>query len=206
MNNKNISLSALALAVGLAFSVGAMADGMSKRQYKSQDKIITASFKAAKDRCDSYSGNARDICIADAKGKRDIAEAQLEDSFKPTAKTLYNLRVAKAGADFSVAIEHCDGKAGNAKDVCVKEAKAGKVHGVADAEAQLTTSKADSVANEKAADANATAMDKASEAHKDAATTGRDADYAVAKEKCKVFAGDAKDQCMNNAKLSFGPH
>lgn len=32
----------------------------------------------------------------------------------------------------------------------------------------------------------------------------RDADYAVAKEKCDAFAGGAKSNCMNEAKACFG--
>ena len=32
----------------------------------------------------------------------------------------------------------------------------------------------------------------------------RDADYAVAKEKCDVYAGGAKDYCVDQAKARFG--
>jgi hypothetical protein len=32
----------------------------------------------------------------------------------------------------------------------------------------------------------------------------RDADYAVAKEKCDSLAGNAKDKCIDTAKLKFG--
>lgn len=39
---------------------------------------------------------------------------------------------------------------------------------------------------------------------KDAATDKRDADYAVAKEKCNVFAGEAKDSCSAKAKTRYG--
>ncbi len=203
---KNLNISAITLAIGIAFSAGAMADGMSKKEYKSQDKTIAAEYKSAKSGCDSLSGNANDICVAEANGKRDVAKAELELNFKPSVKTRYNARVAKADADYGVAIQHCDDKAGNDKDVCVKEAKAAKIHAAADAKAQMKTSKADNVANEKSADANATAMDKATAAHKDAAMDKRDADYAVAKEKCQVLAGDAKDLCMSDAKVRFGMH
>jgi len=39
---------------------------------------------------------------------------------------------------------------------------------------------------------------------KDAATEKRDADYAVAKEKCDVLASEAKLACMNQAKAMHG--
>ena len=202
---KNLNVSVIALAIGIVFSAAAMAEGMSNADYKSQEKTIAAEYKSAKAGCDSLSGNANDICVAEAKGKRDVAKAELELNYKPSVKTRYDARVAKADADYEVAIQHCDDKAGNDKDVCVKEAKAAKIHATADAKAQMKTSKADNTANEKSADANATAMGKATDAHKDAAMDKRDADYAVAKEKCQVLAGDTKDLCMSDAKVRFGP-
>lgn len=204
MKNLNLSALALALVIGLAFSVDAMDKSMSKIQYKSHEKSIEAKYKVDKARCDSLAGNANDICVAQAKGKMNIAKAELEANYKPSAKTRYDARVAKADADYSVAIEKCDDKAGNDKDVCVKEAKAAKVHQIADAEAQMKTSKAGAVADEKSGDANAKAMEKAADAHKDAAAAKSDADYAVAKEKCDALAGSAKDLCMSDAKVRFG--
>lgn len=201
---KHLNIRAIALAVGLAFSIGAMADNMSKEQYKFLEKNIAAEYKAAKAGCDSLAGNAHDICVAQAKGKMNVAKAELEASYKPSAKTRYDARVAKADADYSVAIEKCDDKAGNAKDVCVKEAKAVKVHQLANAKAQMETSKANAVANEKSADANAAAMEKKAEANKEAAAEKHAADYVVAKEKCDALAGNAKELCISDAKVRFG--
>ena len=47
-------------------------------------------------------------------------------------------------------------------------------------------------------------MKKEPTARKAAAEQKRDADYAVAKEKCDVYAGGAKDYCVNQAKARFG--
>lgn len=201
---KNIKISVLALAVGIVFTGGAMAESMSKSQYKIHETNIGAEYEAAKARCDSFAGNANDICIAQAKGNKSIAKAELENNYQPTIKNHYNARVAKADADYSVANERCDDKAGNDKDVCVKQAKAAKVHQISDAEAEMKTSKANNVANEKSADANATAMKKSADADKVATAEKRDADFAVAKEKCDVLAGSAKDLCMSDAKVRFG--
>lgn len=200
---KNLNISTIVLAIGLAFTTGAMAEGMSKQQHESLKNGIDTDYKSAKAGCDSFAGNAKDICVADVKGKKSVAKAALEDRYKPSVKTRYEERVARADADYSVAIEKCDDKAGNDKDVCVKEAKAAKVHGKADAKAQMKTSKADAVAIEKSADANVKAMDKAVDAHNDAAADERTADYAVAKEKCQALAGAAKDLCISEAKISF---
>jgi hypothetical protein len=117
---KKLNISAIAVAIGLAFSCGAMAQGMSKDEYKASTDSIVAEFKSAKASCDSLSANANDVCVAEVKGKEKVAKAELEARYKPSEKTHYQARVAKAEADYSVAKEKCDDKAGNEKDVCVK--------------------------------------------------------------------------------------
>jgi uncharacterized membrane protein YqiK len=212
---KNFNISAIALAIGLIFSASAMAESMTKNQYKSHVKSIESEYKVDKTGCDSSAGNAKDICIAEAKGKQSVAKAELEANYKPSIKTRYDANVAKADADYSVAIEKCDDKAGNDKDVCVKEAKAAKVHQIADAKKQMKSKKANAeaketsgdaqaVANEKSGDANAKAAETKADARKDATIEKRDADYAVAKEKCDALAGGVKDKCISDAKLRFG--
>ena len=113
-----------------------MAQGMAKADYQAGKGAITAEYKSARAACNSFSGNANDICVLEAKGKERVALAELEASYKPGAKTKYDARVAKAEADYSVAKERCDDLAGNPKDVCVKEAKAAQISAKADAKAQ----------------------------------------------------------------------
>jgi hypothetical protein len=189
---KNINISTLALAIGFALSTGAMAESMSKKQHKALEKKIDAEYKVAKKACDSLSGNAEDICEAKAKGTRNTAEAELKYNYNPTNKALYQARVAKADADYSVANQKCDDKDGNVEDVCEKEAIAVKVQETAAAEAQLKTTKADAVA-----------IEKSSAAREDAEKEMRDANYAVAKEKCEALDGKAEDLCMSDAKVHF---
>ena len=189
---KNLNTSVLALTIGLALSTGALADAMSKKQYKSLDKSIDAQYKVAKKGCDSLSGNAEEICEAEAKGIKNTAKAELTYNYNPTNKALYKARVAKAEATYSVENQKCDDKEGNVEDVCEQEAKAAKVQEVASAEAQMKTSKADAVA-----------IEKSSEARKDAESDMRDANYAVAKQKCEALDGKAEDLCMSDAKARF---
>jgi len=92
-----------------------------------------------------------------------------------------------------VAKEKCDDFSGNAKDVCMKEAKANHVRATADA-------KVDRVA----ADSQNTAAEKTAEARKDATEDKRDAEYKVAIEKCDSLAGTSKDTCVRDAKMRFG--
>jgi len=187
------SINAFALAAGFAFSAGAMAQSMAKDDYKAGKEQIAGQYKAEKATCNSFSGNAKDVCVAEAKGREKVAKADLEASYKPSANSRYKARVAVAEAAYSVAKERCDDKGGTAKDVCVKEAKAVK-----------TTAKADAKAQMKVSDANVVARDKGAEARKDAAETANDAQYGVAKEKCDAYAGEAKDHCLAQAKKNFG--
>jgi hypothetical protein len=202
MNKLNSKL--IALAAGLAFSAGAMAQSLSKDDYKASKDKITAEYKTAKTGCASLSANAKDICIAEAKGQEKVARADLEAGYKPTVKNRYKARVAKAEADYAVAKQRCDDKAGNVKDVCVKEAKAAAISAKADAKAQMKTSEANNAADKTSDKARSDANSKSAEARKDANADKMDAEYKVATEKCDTFSGSAKDTCLNQAKARFG--
>lgn len=201
---KTLQLHAIALAIGLALSVGAMAQEMPLADYQAAKGRIAAEFKSSKEGCKSMSGNSRDICAQEAKGKEKVEKAELEASYKPAPKTRYQARVARAEADYGIAKERCDDQAGNAKDVCVKEAKQAQVAAKADAKLLLETSKANSEAQQKSADARHDASDKKADARKDAAIEKLDAEYKVETEKCDTYAGDAKTACMASAKSRFG--
>jgi hypothetical protein len=166
---------------------------ISKETYTQAKKDADAQYKIDKDACSSLSGNAKDICVAEAKGKDKVAKADAEAAYANTPKARENARVALAQANYNVTIEKCDDLAGNRKDVCVKEAKAEFVKGKANA-------KVDRVA----ADTRHEAATKQAEARKDANADMRDAEYKVAIEKCDALAGPAKDACVSNAKVQYG--
>ena len=198
------NINAIAMAIGLAFSAGAMAQTMSKDEYKSAKDGIAAEYKSAKAACGSLAGNAKDICKAEASGNEKVAKAELEAKYKPSVEARYKVRVARANADYAVAREKCDDAAGNVKNVCVKEAKVAAVAAKADAKAQMKSANANETAAETSAKASSKAREQGADARQDAASDKRDADYAVAKEKCDAFAGDAKTNCLNEAKARFG--
>jgi len=195
---------AMALAIGLAFSTGALAQALSKADYQAGKDSISAEYKTQKAACSSLSANAYDICIAEAKGKEKVANAAIESSYKPTRKNHYEERVAKAEADYSVAKTRCNDLAGNPKDVCVKEAKAAQTIAKADAKSQMKSSNANDAADEKSAEARDEARTKSADARKDARVETMEAEYGVAKEKCATYAGGAKDYCLDQAKARFG--
>jgi osmotically-inducible protein OsmY len=148
MNKLNIT--AIAAAIALAFSAGAMAaQSMSKDEYKAAQNRIAAAYKSATADCGSLSANAKDVCMAEAKGKEKVAKAELAARNKPGEKARYAVSIAQAEADYAVAKEKCDDKAGNDKTVCVREAKAAETRAKADAKAQMRTSDASKPAKEK---------------------------------------------------------
>jgi hypothetical protein len=201
---KRSNINPLALAIGLILTTAAVAQTMSKDDYQAVKERITADYKSDRTACSSYSGNANDICMAQAHGKEKVAIADLEASYKPTVKNHYEARVAKAEAEYAVAKERCNERAGNAKDVCVKEAQAAETAAKADATVQMKTAKANATANEQSVDARAKADSRAADARKDARADKLDAEYELAKEKCDAYAGAAKDSCVNQAKARFG--
>ena len=193
MSKLMISLLAAA-GIALAGAAGAAsATGISRDDYKARNDQAEAQYKADKENCKTMSGNAKDVCMEEAKGKEKIAKADAEAAYKSTDEARYYARVAHVEADYAVAKEKCDDLAGNAKDVCVKEAKAAEVKGKADAKVNKVSSETQHEADVKTANARA-----------DAAEDKRDADYKVALEKCDSLAGATKDECVKDAKVRYG--
>jgi len=189
-------LISLLAAAGIAFAgTAGAADNktMSRDAYKAQENRVEAQYKADKERCSSLTGNAKDVCQAEAKGNEKVAKAQLEADYKNTDKARNDARVAKADADYDVAKEKCDDLSGNQKDVCVKEAKAAHAKAKADAKVAKVGRKVSANSAEKRADVR-----------KEAREDTRDAQYKVAIEKCDVMSGAAKDQCVKDAKVHYG--
>jgi hypothetical protein len=183
----------VALAIGMAFSWQAAADTLSKDQVKAERERIEQQYDAAKRACDGRSGNAKDICLAEAKGNEKVAKAELKARNDATAEARKEARMARAEANYEVAKERCDDKTGNAKDVCIKDAKA-----------LLTKAQADAKVA-RAADANdARGRERVAEARRDANEDTREAQYRAARERCDKLAGDAKDQCQQRARTQYG--
>ncbi len=181
MNTTHTFKATLIVAALLAWPLAQSAP-MAKGDYDAGKSRISATYKSAKTACDAQSGNGKDVCVEEAKAREKVARAELEYGYsgKPADQT--KVLVAQAEANYAVAKEKCDDMAGNAKDVCVKEAKAVEVKALADAKLGK----------------------QIGEARTDANTDKRDADYKVASEKCESLAGEAKSACVAAAKARFG--
>ena len=190
------TLIALFAAAGICFAGATTAQTTTPHDKAARDQAIKtadATYNADKDACKSLTGNAKDICMQEAKGKEKVAKAEAKAAYEGTPKARENARLARAEATYEVAKEKCDDMTGNQKDVCVKEAKAAH-----------TKAKADAKVDRVAADSTQNAVKKTTEAKKDAAEDKRDAEYKVAVEKCDALAGGAKDTCVRDAKAKYG--
>lgn len=172
---------ALAFALLFAAAGAQAATNMSRADYGVAKDRISADYKAAKATCDSLSGNAKDICVEQAKGKESVAKAELEADYTGKIGDREKVAIAKADASYAVAKEECDDKGGNAKDVCRTEAKSAHTKALADAKLSK----------------------KVGEARQDAIEDKQDADYKVAAQKCDALAGDAKSACVSDAKARY---
>lgn len=99
---------------------------MTKDEHKAKKESIETEYKAAHEKCKSLKANAKDVCEAEAKGMQKVANAELEAQYKPGTKADAHVRDVKADAAYNVSKEKCDDLSGNARSVCVKDAKAAK--------------------------------------------------------------------------------
>jgi len=153
-----------------------------KATYMQARDAAAAAYKLARARCDTITGNPKDVCVAEAKAARVRAEEEADAAHENTLKAYTQARMRIAAANYDRDKTRCAALTGNDKDVCVEQAKAA-----------LIAAQADAKADRKAIEARAEARD-------DKLTAA----YRVAMEKCDAFAGAAKDQCVNAAKSAYG--
>ncbi len=178
MNIKPVNALLAAALCTIGFSASA---AITKDEHKAAVKNAETAYTNAKATCKSLAGNAKDVCMAEAKVEKTYSIAKTDGDFKNTAKAIYDGRKDVAKAEYDLAKTKCAAKAGNDKDVCIKEAKAIEVRALEDAKAGT----------------------KISEARADASDAKRTADYKVALEKCDAFAGDVKANCVKQAKTQY---
>lgn len=176
------ALSSLTLALAATFCLGASAaTTMAKGTYDGAKDDIKATYNVAHDQCLTKSGNEKDVCMEVVKGQEKIALAHLEYHYTGKEKDRLKLHEAIYDARYDVAKEKCDDLSGDAKDVCVREAKT-----------ERDKAKA------------STKLDKkVTQAFTDAEAAMRKADYKLAKEKCDTLSGDKKDICEVSVKSRY---
>lgn len=173
-----ITLSTSFAVAGNAFA--ATAD--SKLTFIASNAQAARDYALARTRCDSLTGNPKDVCVAEARAARVFLEANATAHYKNNIAAITDARKAIAEADHDVERARCNSQTGNRRAVCIEEAKASLVAAVADAVADR----------------------KVVEARNDASEDKRSADYKVAIERCDAYAGEPRHACVADVKTQFG--
>jgi uncharacterized protein YjbJ (UPF0337 family) len=103
-------------------------------RYDARVARVEATYNVAKEKCDDLSGNPKDVCQKEAAakevtGKADakvdkVATESQQSAMKKTVAAQGDAASDKRDADYGLAVERCGALAGDAKDQCVKSAKA----------------------------------------------------------------------------------
>lgn len=179
--SKTRSLSLALAGASLLMAGAAQASNFSKAVYNGAKDDIKATYRGEHEACKALSGNARDICVQQAKGHEKVALARLEFDYSGQASDEVKWMKARYEARYDVAIERCDDLAGDAKALCVREAK---------------TTRDKAKADVKLAKQVSAAVD-------DAESARLKADYKLARERCDTLGGDAREACVASAKARF---
>src|SRR3954465_9220445 len=115
---------AAAFALAGAAHAQSPSSGADRKMKNADEDRIEAEYKADKAKCDAMSGNAKDVCQKEAKGKEKVAKAELDAKKDPSPRNQRKVEEAKADAKYDVAKERCDDMKGKEKDACQKDAKA----------------------------------------------------------------------------------
>ncbi|MDP1928037.1 MAG: hypothetical protein Q8K62_05940 [Thiobacillus sp.] len=107
--------------------------------------------------------------------------ADVKDAMEDRAEARYDAEKDTARHNYEIAKENCKSLSGDAKDVCMKDAKAEYVKVTSQA-------KVEKKSGEEQAEATGDQMK---------------AYYKAAKEKCDQLSGNAQDSCVNDAKLKY---
>ncbi len=110
------------IALMAAFACGSVS-AMTKDEYKVAKDKIEATYKSDKQACDAMKDNAKDVCMKEAKGKENIAKAELEQGYKPSDKNMKKVSTVKADSAYDIAKEKCEDQKGDAEKTCKNSAK-----------------------------------------------------------------------------------
>jgi hypothetical protein len=183
------------VAVTALASTGAWAQAapQSAEEYKAAVSRAEADYRVARERCNTSAGTTKAICVAEAKAAEKRAKADAMVAHKNTDQSRIDARVEYAEADYMVAKERCREQGGNARDICMEEARAAETKAKADAKADA---KASATADSAAKDSSPNEEAVQSRETPPAAATG---ERAAARAQCDQMSGNAREECISAA-------
>src|SRR5450755_3844654 len=94
--NNHFNLKASLIVAAILVLPLAQAAGMPKADYSAAKTRISADYKGDKAACAAQAGNAKDICVEEAKAKEKVARAELEYAYTGKSSDRNKVLVAKA--------------------------------------------------------------------------------------------------------------
>lgn len=181
----------LLAGTGLVHALPLVDQALTRDDVKAQKVRIEEQYDQAQARCRRVQGHARELCNEQARGERDVQQAELQLQAEPTGDNDQKLRIARAEAAYSTALVRCKDLGGQARDVCRKDAK--MVFTEAKAEAKLQREVSDQQLR-----AAVTVRDRTTQQEKVA-----DAEFNAARERCEMLPGEGRANCLLDAKKRF---
>jgi hypothetical protein len=115
---------AVAGAAMLFACASAAATPQERAAYRAALKKAAADYNAAVAICRTVSGDARTICIVEAKADLRRAEAEAQARYRDTPRARLDASIAEANADYAVARAKCGTKSGPDRRACIRTARA----------------------------------------------------------------------------------
>lgn len=138
MQTKRPQPTSLALSkVGMALAslcAAATVLAMSDEEIRAETNRIAAQYSTAMAHCQTLQGNDKQVCVEDAKGSQRVAQAERDAKLLGDADHNYQVRIARADADYRVAKERCNEMRGDAVGICKIDAQAAYLKAQQDAQ------------------------------------------------------------------------
>lgn len=121
-----LALSAAASAMFVA-TAPAYAQNQDDAAYKSMTDKAKTAYDSAKTRCGAEQGNARKVCLGEAKVARAQAEEDAVIQYHNSARETRRARTSLANAEYDLAKAKCADMTGSDKRTCQNDAKTAQV-------------------------------------------------------------------------------
>jgi hypothetical protein len=181
------------VAAAAAHAAPPLADPvMSQEDVKAQKVRIEEQYDQSQARCKRLQGTGRALCNEQARGERNIQEAELQLRMEPTADNDEKVRLAKAEATYAQSLVRCKEFDGQARRVCRADART--TYDEAQTEAKLQKEVvAQELRSENTVRERTAAADRAAEAH-----------YKQARERCETLPPEGRVNCIQDVQQRFG--
>jgi hypothetical protein len=114
---------ASALVLGVGIAAQAAESALSEYERRSATTQIAEQHKVAMGRCATLRDNARNVCQAEADGRREVALAHLQLRRDSSGESLRSLARVQASAQYRVEAARCNDRYDEARSACQRLAQ-----------------------------------------------------------------------------------